>query len=89
MSGDEDLVAYLGEHPPFQSMAPAALTELASASSSHRFATGELIVDYSAHAADEVWMLRSGHVALFTGPGKVRTPSTRSTPAGSSASTRC
>src|SRR4051812_4989507 len=51
-------------------MTPDALAELASASSTHRFGMGELIVDYSTHVPDEVWMLRTGHVALFAGPGE-------------------
>ncbi|OBC07003.1 hypothetical protein A5784_09305 [Mycobacterium sp. 852013-50091_SCH5140682] len=37
MSNAEDVVAYLGDHAPFQSMAPDALAELASASTTRVF----------------------------------------------------
>ena len=64
---DEELAAYLGDHAPFQSMTPGALTELARVSSIHRYPAGAVIVDYSAHAPDEIWLLRSGQVVLFAG----------------------
>ena len=70
MSNAEDVVAYLGDHAPFQSMAPDALTELASACTTHHFAAGELITDYTMQVPDEVWMLRAGHVVLFAGVGE-------------------
>jgi CBS domain-containing protein len=77
-----DLVAYLGDHAPFQSMVPEALTELAAAATTHTFAAGELIVDYSVRVPDEVWMLFSGHVALVTGPGGGDEPVDSVTPGG-------
>jgi CBS domain-containing protein len=82
VNGDDDLVTYLGDHAPFQSMTPDALAELASASSTHRFGMGELIVDYSAQVPDEVWVLRSGHVALFAGPGEGEEPVDSVSPGG-------
>ena len=47
VSGADDLVTYLGDHAPFQSMSPEALAELASAASTHTFGAGELVVDYT------------------------------------------
>jgi CBS domain-containing protein len=67
VSNAEDVVAYLGDHAPFQSMAPDALAELASASTTHHFDAGELITDYTMQVPDDVWMLRAGHVVLFAG----------------------
>lgn len=74
MTGTDDLITYLGEHAPFQSMSPDALAELAATSSIHRFGMGELIVDYTVQVPDEVWMLRSGHVALYAGSGEGEEP---------------
>jgi CBS domain-containing protein len=63
---DEELAAYLGEHAPFQSMTPDALAELARASSVIRYEAGAVIVDYTAQAPDEIWMLHTGQVVLLT-----------------------
>lgn len=63
---DQGVRAYLADHAPFHAMTPAALDALAAAASVEKFAPGDLIVDYVAAAPDEIWMLKSGSVALHT-----------------------
>ncbi|MET0898474.1 MAG: putative nucleotidyltransferase substrate binding domain-containing protein [Mycobacterium sp.] len=68
MSEVDDLSTYLGEHAPFDGMSPRARTELAAAASAHTFRAGDLIVDYAAATPDEIWVVRTGTVALLTSP---------------------
>jgi CBS domain-containing protein len=82
VSAADDLTAYLGDHAPFQSMSPEALAELASAASTHTFGAGDLIVDYTAHVPDEIWMLRSGAVALLADSSEGAEPVDAVTPGG-------
>jgi len=60
-----DLAAYLGEHAPFAAMPADSLAALALAATEHAFRTGELIVDYVSGTPDEIWVVRSGSVALL------------------------
>lgn len=59
------LATFLGEHTPFQAMAPDELAELAAGSELVDFAAGEVVADYAARVPDDVWMVRSGQVTLF------------------------
>ncbi|WP_029116651.1 putative nucleotidyltransferase substrate binding domain-containing protein [Mycobacterium sp. URHB0044] len=65
MLTQEDLASFLGDHAPFNSMAPDALAGLATASSIHRYEAGAVIVDYSAQEPGEIWLLCSGQVVLL------------------------
>nr|WP_245556935.1 putative nucleotidyltransferase substrate binding domain-containing protein [Jongsikchunia kroppenstedtii] len=60
-----DLAAYLGEHAPFGAMPADSLLALGAAATEHTFRTGELIVDYLTGTPDEIWVVRSGSVALL------------------------
>ena len=82
MTGADDLVTYLGDHAPFRSMSPEALAELASAVSTHTFGVGDLIVDYTTEVPDEIWMLRSGAVALLADSSEGAEPVDAVTPGG-------
>ncbi|TPG31273.1 putative nucleotidyltransferase substrate binding domain-containing protein [Mycolicibacterium hodleri] len=52
-------------------MTPGELDELAAGSSLVAFATDAVIADYSAHVPDDVWMVRTGRVALQASDGSV------------------
>jgi CBS domain-containing protein len=65
VSSAEGVASYLANHPPFQSMSEECLADLASVASTHTFGTGELVVDYTEDVPDEIWVLRSGQVALL------------------------
>lgn len=60
-----DLAAYLGEHAPFATMSADSLSALGAAATEYTFRTGELIVDYLTGTPDEIWVVRSGSVALL------------------------
>lgn len=63
-----DIASFLADHPPFQSMTPSELEELAAAASTHTFGPGEMIVDYTSHVPEEIWMVYAGQVMLlYTG----------------------
>ena len=59
-----DLKAFLGEHTPFQAMSDEELTELATGSVVAEFPAGALVADYATRVPDDVWMVRTGQVAL-------------------------
>lgn len=60
-----DISTFLADHPPFQSMMPSELDELAAASSTHRFSTGAVIADYTSHVPHEIWMVCTEQVILL------------------------
>ena len=82
VSGADDLITYLADHAPFQSMSLESLAELASAASTHTFGAGELVVDYTAQVPDEIWMLRTGAVALLADSSDDAEPVDAVTPGG-------
>ncbi len=59
-----DLKAFLGEHTPFQAMSDEELAELAAESVVAEFPAGALVADYATRVPDDVWMVRTGQVAL-------------------------
>ncbi|KAA0021506.1 putative nucleotidyltransferase substrate binding domain-containing protein [Antrihabitans cavernicola] len=59
------ILEFLAAHPPFHSITPGELADLAGSATTHTFAAGEVIVDYSSHVPDEVWMVRAGQVNLL------------------------
>ncbi len=59
-----DLASFLGQHTPFQGSSEAELTELAAGSVLEDFPAGAVVADYSTRVPDDVWMVRTGHVAL-------------------------
>jgi CBS domain-containing protein len=59
-----DLKAFLGEHTPFQGMSDRELTDLAAGSTIAEFAENTVVADYATRVPDDVWMVRTGHVAL-------------------------
>ncbi len=63
-SAGVDLRSFLGEHTPFQAMSDEELTELADGSSIEEFPAGAVVADYATRVPDDVWMVRTGHVAL-------------------------
>ena len=65
MTPAPEVAAFLADHPPFQSMTPSALDELAAAASRHEFGVGSIVVDYTSHVPDEIWMVCSGQVTLL------------------------
>ena len=65
MLTNEDLASYLGDHAPFQTMAPDALADLAAAASVRQYDAGAVIVDYSEQEPGEIWLLCSGQVVLL------------------------
>ncbi|GLP79184.1 hypothetical protein TUM20984_06040 [Mycobacterium antarcticum] len=64
-----DLSRFLAEHTPFQGMPSDELEELAAGSSAVDFAADAVIADYSAQVPHDVWMVRTGHVALQAADG--------------------
>ena len=67
MTGVEaaDLAAFLAEHPPFDSLGPEALDEIARAARVERFDDGALIHDAFASPTDEVFVVVAGQVDLL------------------------
>ena len=65
MLTNEGLASYLGDHAPFQTMAPDALANLAAAASVRQYDAGAVIVDYSEQEPGEIWLLCSGQVVLL------------------------
>ena len=59
-----DLKAFLGEHTPFQAMSDEELAELAACSAIAEFPAGAVVADYATRVPDDVWMVRTGHIAL-------------------------
>ncbi|MBJ8341911.1 CBS domain-containing protein [Antrihabitans sp. YC3-6] len=68
-----DLASFLVEHPPFQSLGPDELDELAGAATVHSFETGTIVVDYGAHVPEEIWMVQTGQVVLLPVGAEVST----------------
>ena len=60
-----DLAAFLAKHPPFDSLDPEALDEIAREARVERFAEGALIHDGFAHPTDEVFVVLTGQVNLL------------------------
>ncbi len=60
-----DLAAFLAEHPPFDSLGPDALGEVALEAEVEQFADGELILDAFATRTDEVFVVVAGRVHLL------------------------
>ena len=83
-----DLKAFLGEHTPFQAMSDEELTELATGSVVAEFPAGALVADYATRVPDDVWMVRTGQVALRNS-GDGTTIDNASVPAAFSATCRC
>ena len=59
-----DLAAFLGEYTPFQAMSDDELVELAAGSAIAEFPPGAVVADYATRVPDDVWMVRTGNVAL-------------------------
>jgi CBS domain-containing protein len=60
-----DLAAFLAEHPPFDSLGPDALDEIAQGARVERFEDGALIHDAFASPTDEVFVVVDGRVHLL------------------------
>ena len=77
-----DLAAFLAEHPPFDSLGPDALDEIARGARVERFEDGALIHDAFASPTDEVFVVVDGRVSccgamtrqLSAEPGEVLEP---------------
>jgi len=76
-----DLAAFLAEHPPFDSLDPETLDEMARGSRVERFAEGELILDAFGTPSVEVFVVLEGQVHLWhdaatlaDGPDEVMAP---------------
>jgi len=59
-----DLSEFLAEHPPFDSLDPQALDEIARAARVERFDDGALIHDAFHEPTDEVFVVVAGQVDL-------------------------
>jgi CBS domain-containing protein len=60
-----DLAEFLGEHPPFDSLGPEALDEIARAARVERFDDAALIHDAFQEPTDEVFVVIAGQVDLL------------------------
>jgi CBS domain-containing protein len=60
-----DTADFLGRNPPFHTLTPSELTELADAASIDAYRAGDTIVGSDSPNVDAVWMVRSGTVALL------------------------
>ena len=77
-----DLAAFLAEHPPFDSLDPDALDEIARGVQLERFEDGALIHDAFVRPTDEVFVVVDGRVNLLwsdgqrlpAGPGEILEP---------------
>jgi CBS domain-containing protein len=65
-SATPDLTDFLGEHTPFQGMTDSELAALADGAVVETFDAGTVIADYATRVPDDVWMVRTGHVALYS-----------------------
>jgi CBS domain-containing protein len=66
-----DLAAFLAQHPPFDSLGPDALGEIALEAQVDRFADGDLILDAFSSRTDEVFVVVTGRVRLWTDADRV------------------
>ena len=57
-------MSFLAEHTPFQASTELELAELAHGAAVEQFPAGIVVADYSTRVPDEIWMVRSGIVAL-------------------------
>jgi hypothetical protein len=64
-----DLAAFLAEHPPFDSLGPEALDEIARAARVERFDDAALIHDAFQEPTDEVFVVVAGQVDLLWNDG--------------------
>ena len=60
-----DLTAFLADHPPFDSLGPAALRTIAQDARLEQFADGELVLDAFSSRTDEVFVVVTGRVHLW------------------------
>ena len=68
-----DLAAFLAEHPPFDSLGPEALDEIAQAARVERFDDGALIHDAFQEPTDEVFVVVAGRwTCCGTTPARCR-----------------
>ena len=65
-----DLAEFLAEHPPFDSLGPEALDEIARAARVERFDDGALIHDAFHEPTDEVFVVVAGQVDLLWNDGR-------------------
>lgn len=65
MDGVADLAAFLAAHPPFDSLAAAALDAVAEGAEVDRYADGELILDAFRNPTAEVFVVVEGRVHLW------------------------
>ena len=86
-----DLAAFLAEHPPFDSLGPEALDEIAQSAQVERFDDGALIHDAFNEPTDEVFVVVAGQVRLLWNDARQASPipPTSSGPATCSASRPC
>lgn len=63
---EADLVALLARHPPFDSLGPGALDEIAAEARVERYAAGDLVLDAFSSRTDEVFVVVAGRVHLWT-----------------------
>lgn len=68
------LAEFLGRHPPFTSMTPAAVTSLAEAAEVVEYAHGDLVLDAFKDPTVEVLVVVSGRVALWNDSAKLTDP---------------
>jgi len=76
-----ELAAFLANYPPFDSLGPSALDDIAQGSRVVRFADGDLILDAFRNPSVEVFVVLEGHVHLWNdgdrraeGPDEVVAP---------------